>query len=68
MTDNVFLSLTYDGYKYSSEIPVTYSTPGAYTQRFIAYRLGYVDDKFSMRLRWVTYGRMAFSLAKIRYG
>lgn len=66
--DTVMVSLTYDGRHYSTEIPVTYSIPGEYTHRFIVYRLGYVRNKFGFKFRWITFGRMAFSLAKIRHG
>jgi hypothetical protein len=57
---SVFLSLTYDGDIYSMESTVQYGAPSAYNQRFIARRLGYIRDYFSMKLRWTSRSRMAF--------
>lgn len=64
----VFLSLTYNGVTYSTEESINYGSPGQYGQRFIARRLGSVQDWFSLKLRWVTDSRMAFGTAKLTYG
>lgn len=65
---SVFLSLSYDGIFFSQEHILQYGAPSSYGQRFIAYRLGYVDNWFSLKLRWASRSRMVFSLAKILYG
>lgn len=67
-TTNVMVSITYDGVTYSTEVPIAYSIEGDYEHRFIGYAFGYVDNKFSFRLRWATRQRLAFSLARIQYG
>lgn len=64
----VFLSFTYDGVSYGTEVPIEYGKPSVYGQRFIARRLGYVRDWFSLRLRGASRSRMAFSRAFINYG
>ena len=64
----VLLSMTYDGYNYSMEHTINYGAPSAYTQRFEAYRLGYVGNFFGLKLRWTNTSRMAFATAKIGYG
>lgn len=61
----VFMSLTYDGVTHSSEHTIDYGLPGAYSKRFIKYRLGYVNNWMSIRLRGATRSRMAFSRAII---
>ncbi len=61
----VFLSVTYDGVLYSKEITIPYGLPSNYSQNFIAYALGYVNDWFSIKLRFSSRSRMAFSEALI---
>lgn len=65
---SVFISLTYDGVIYSAEQPVSYGTPGAYGERMIMYRMGYVDNMFGLRMRWVSTSRMCYSRAVLSYG
>jgi len=65
---SVQVSITYDGVHYGTEASIAYGAPGAYSQEFIIYRLGYVDDWFSMRLRGQTKSRMAFAQARFKYG
>ena len=64
----VMFSMTYDGVTHSMEQSLNYGLPSAYGQRFIAYRLGYVDDWFAFKFRWATTARMCFSLLKVTYG
>lgn len=59
----VFLSLTYDGLFYSMETLLEYGDPGQYDKRFGARQLGYVNNWFSLRFRWLSRSRMAFSFA-----
>jgi len=64
----VFIALTYDGINYSMEHSLMYGLPSKYNQRFGVYRLGYIDNYFSMRLRGASRSRMAFAAATIVYG
>ena len=64
---SVFVSLTYDGVSYSTEVPISYGAPGAYTNRFIIRRLGAIQDWFALKLRWVSTSRMAFASAKMKF-
>ena len=59
----VFLSLTYDGWFYSMETLLQYGEPGQYDKRFGARQLGYINNWFSLRFRWLSRSRMAFSFA-----
>jgi hypothetical protein len=63
-----FISMTYDGVNYSMEHSLMYGLPSKYGYRFGAYRLGYVDNYFSIRLRGASRSRMAFAAANIVYG
>lgn len=64
----VFFSMTYDGAFYSMEAQLDYGGPSAYAQRFIARALGYIDNYFGFKFRWVSESRMAFATAWIKYG
>jgi hypothetical protein len=64
----IFLSMSYDGVLWGNEEPISNGAPGQYGAHWIAYRLGYVDDFVTFRLRWVTESRMAFSRTTIIYG
>ena len=64
----VFVSLTYDGVTYGREMVMQYGKKANYSQRFIRYRLGYVNDWFAFKLRAGTRSRMAFSRGFINYG
>lgn len=64
----VAFSITYDGVTHSMENFLQYGPPGDYAQRFISYRLGYVDNWFAFKFRWASTSRMCFSLLKIHYG
>ncbi len=64
----VFISLTYNGITYGKEWTLAYGNLGEYGKRFIAYRLGYINDWFSLKLRGATQSRMAFSRGFITYG
>lgn len=65
--DTVYLSLTYNGHQWSTEAPMEYGTVGEYDKRFIAMRLGYVNNYFAFRFRWQSEYRMAFSVGNIIY-
>tara|TARA_R110000803_G_scaffold166755_2_gene230018 strand:- start:1209 stop:2627 length:1419 start_codon:yes stop_codon:yes gene_type:complete len=65
---SVQVSLTYDGVHYGTEASIDYGGPSDYSQEFTTYRLGYVDDWFSLRLRSQSTSRMAFSMARFMYG
>ncbi len=64
----VFVSTTYDGIVHSKEITMQYGGPSAYSQRFIEWEFGYVNDWVAFRLRGNSRSRMAFSRAFILYG
>jgi len=64
----VFLSLSYDGVFTGSEETVEYGMMNEYGKRFIRYRLGYVRDWFTMRLRGTSRSRVAFCRGFIKYG
>lgn len=66
--NNVFISLTYDGVSTTREEPISYGNKNEFQQRFIRYRLGYVRDWFSIRLRGKSDTRVAFSRGFISYG
>jgi hypothetical protein len=64
----VFLSFTYNGLTYGTEISMEYGKPGEINKRFIARRLGNVDDWIGIKLRGATTSRMAFALMNVSYG
>ncbi len=64
----VALSLSYDGVVYSSEYWMEYGQPSDYTNRLLAYRLGYIRDWFTVKLRIKSRSRMSLAGAKIDYG
>lgn len=64
----VFVSITYDGINFSQEGILQYGGPGEFSKRFMAFRLGNVNNYFGLRLRWISESRMAFSRATIKYG
>lgn len=64
----VFFSMTYDGLTWSTEHLLEYGGPSAYGQRFIALALGYINNFFAFKFRWVSESRMAFSAGSILYG
>lgn len=65
---SVFVSLTYNGVTHGTEHSIQYGGPSEYGKRFIARRMGYIRDWFSLKLRWASRSRMAFSRAMIDYG
>lgn len=67
-TATVAFSLTFDGYVYGTESYVNYGTPNNYTQRFMAYRLGYVRNYFAIRFRGTTSARVAMAKLRVNYG
>ena len=64
----VFISLTYDGLFYGKEYTEDYGMINEYGKRFIARRLGYVRDIFSLKLRGASRSRMAFARGILTYG
>lgn len=64
----VFVSMTYNGVTWGLEYTMQYGLPGAYNQRFVARRFGYVRNWFAFKFRWASRSRMAFGLGKIHYG
>jgi len=64
----VFISTTADGVFYGQEKTMDYGGPSSYMNRFITYRLCYVRDWFSIRLRGASRSRMVFSRAWIKHG
>lgn len=64
----VFCSLTYNGVTYGSEKTLEYGQPSAYSNRFIAYRFGYVRDWVGIKYRGATRSRMAFSRGFLIHG
>ncbi len=63
----VALSLTYDGVSYGREVWLDYGEPSAYNQRFIARRLGQVNDWLGFKFRGASTSRMAFSMMGVTY-
>jgi hypothetical protein len=64
----VFISISYDGITYGAQDIVEYGMQNDYGRRFIARRLGYIRDKFSLRLKGASRSRMAFAKGTITYG
>jgi hypothetical protein len=65
----VFFSMSYDGgVTFGTEVSLSYGDPSAYSQRFIAFMLGYVSNVFSCKFRWTSRSRMAFASGSIEYG
>lgn len=64
----VFISMTYDGVTYGKEWTLNYGKPFEYGTRFIARRLGYVDNWAGIKMRGLSKSRMAFCRGFIEYG
>jgi len=64
----VFLSLTYDGVTHGFEYNKLYGLPSAFSQRFILYQLGHIDQWVSIKLRGASRSRMSFSRVKMQVG
>jgi len=64
----VAISLTHDGYTYSSEWFKLYGTISDYNNRFIIRRLGYVSDMVGFKFRGVTSSRMSFANFRVEHG
>lgn len=64
----VFVSLSYDGVTHGKEWTQMYGEPNRYSQRFVLYRLGYVRDWVTLKLRGATRSRMAFARGFISHG
>lgn len=62
----VFVSLTYDGIAHTTEHTIEYGGPSEFNKRFIAYRLGYINDWFAIKLRGASRSRMAFATATLQ--
>lgn len=60
-------SMSYDGTTYGKEFYNSISVSGNYHKRYIARRLGYIRDSFSMKFRVVSSGKVAFSGLKVNY-
>ena len=61
------VSLSYDGTTYGQEFFNKISIPDKYSTRYIARRLGYIQDSFSFKFRIVSSDKMAFSGLRITY-
>lgn len=64
----VALSFTHNGVTYGTEAWMLYGEPNDYSQRFIARRLGYVNNWVGIKLRGVSKTKMAFALMEVTYG
>jgi len=64
----VAISLSYDGVTLGKEWWAMYGDPGAYGQRFVINRLGYIRNWVTITFRMASFSRMAFSRALISYG
>lgn len=64
----VAVSLTFDGFIYQDERFLQYGSRGQHRQRLKAYRLGYVPEYVSLRLRGATRSRMAIGAGGFSYG
>jgi hypothetical protein len=64
----VFLSMSYDGLTYGNQDTIEYGMQNDHGRRFIARRLGYIRDKFSVRLKGASRSRMAFARGVIQHG
>ncbi len=61
----VFVSLTYDGSTHGLESMGDYGEPSSFTNRFILYRLGHVDQWVGIKMRGASRSRMAFGRIKM---
>lgn len=64
----VFLSLTYNGKTYGTEIRTDYGARYDYEKRFIKRRLGYVNEYVGFKFRGATRSRMSFGLFRLTHG
>lgn len=64
----VSISITYDGVTFGREWFQLYGSNANYNTRFIINRLGYIRNFFGFKMRTITGEKLAFSLARIRYG
>ena len=60
-----FLSFSYDGVTFGTEASLQYGQPSDYSKRFIARRMGYIDRRFLIKIRWASTSRMAFGAAVV---
>jgi len=61
----VFVSLSYNGITYGQEFTLAASDEFDYDLRFIARRLGYIRQNFSLKFRVVSVNRTAFSTLQL---
>ena len=66
--ESCFMSLSHDGVVWSEEYPVEISKPFDYGVNFIARRLGFVKTSFSLRFRFRSKDKMAFSGLEVKLG
>jgi len=64
----IFLSITRDGVTHGPDAIQMTGQPGEFTKRFILWALGYINGKFSIKLRGSSESRTAISRGFIRYG
>ncbi len=58
-------SMSYDGVTYGQEYFNAISTPDRYNSRYIARRLGFIDNYFNFKFRIVSKDKVAFSSLKV---
>ena len=58
---SVAMSMSYDGVTWGEEHWTVVSKPDNYNDNYIVRRLGYVAQSFSLRFRFISKGKMAFS-------
>jgi len=58
---NIFISISYNGVTFGTEVSITESEEFEYSRRFIARKLGYIDKLFSFKFRVVSPHQTAFS-------
>jgi hypothetical protein len=59
--------MSYDGVTFGKEYFNSISVDGGYHKRYIARRLGYIRDSFSMKFRVASSGKVAFSGLTLDY-
>ncbi len=64
----VAVSTTRDGVQYGTEMFMQYGTSAEYRHRFIRYRLGYINEFVSFKLRGASRSRMAIGSGVLEHG
>lgn len=64
-TESCFMAMSHDAVGWGQEYPIQVTSPNDYGVRYLIRRLGYISASFSMRFRFISKDKMAFSGLKI---